>query len=93
MTDRIEMFHTLDVDGRPIFRAKGVVRYTPTQLAEALGVDESLFDLKLDPVVLAAEEKRKRRHRPGQTQRFKSADEAFWDDYHGHGSFDPITGR
>ena len=83
--ERIEMFHTLDVDGRPIYRAKGIFRHTPAQLAEALGVDESQFDLKLDPVVLAAEEKRKRRHRPGQVRPFKSADEAFWDDYHGHG--------
>jgi len=77
MSDRIEMFDTLDVDGRPIFRAKGVVRHTPGQLAEALGVDENLFDVRIDAALWAQEQKKLRRHRPCQTGPFKTADEAF----------------
>jgi hypothetical protein len=83
----IEMVQSVDVDGHIIFRANGIVRHTPAQLAEALNVSEDQFVLRVDPVLWAAEQKKQRRHRPGQVRPFKSADDAFWDSYHGHRRF------
>jgi len=80
----IEMVQSVDEDGHIIFRAKGIVRYDIDQLAADLGVDKSQLVYKVDPVLWKAEQKRVRRHRPGQVRRFKTADEAFWDQYHGH---------
>ena len=78
MSGRIDMFHGEDVDGHVVYRAKGIARFNPQDLAAALGVEEHQLVLRLDDnQVKQLERQRKRRPR-------KSADEAFWSHYHGH---------
>lgn len=64
-----------------MFRARGLVAYSPALLAEALGVHVDELLIKPDPLLFARVEKERRclvRNRW-----LKSDDEAFFDTYHG----------
>ena len=79
MSERIEMVQGVDDLCRITFRAKRIVRHSPSLLAEALGVEENGFVLRIDPAAWeAANRLRRRRQGP------KTAEEASFDDYHGH---------
>lgn len=84
MSEKIEVIQSVDIDEHVTYRARGTVRYNLADLAAALNVEESRFVLRVDPVLWAAEQKKQRRHRPGQVRPFKTADEAFWEHYHRH---------
>jgi hypothetical protein len=66
----IEATHFVAEDGRIMWRARGVVRQSLVELAEALGVSESEFRPTVDPVQYAQEQKRLQRlRRQGQRAR------------------------
>jgi hypothetical protein len=73
------VFFISSEDGFSRWRAKGIVRRTKAELAEALGVDEAEFKCQPDPVQLAEEQRRQQRARHSRIA--KGID------------FDPITGR
>ena len=64
-----------------VFRARGLVAYSPALLAEALGVHVDELLIKPDPQLYGLVEKERRRLADNRWR--KSGDKAFFDAYHG----------